>query len=317
VATEWIKAASALSYVGSFGDEYRSKLTICQRAHSGLIKARAETLIWNGESHRLKIIPKEFWWAEGHEALEQDWYSGNLSTWIDQKIEVKAFGVSFDFIALSDLVPAERQAGAMRAFSVMANPDWISAAELHALVFSKARSLLAGAEIIEACRLGKLAGRAMHCIGTIRVAQSSIEWAALEWDIPLWFWRDFIQPKGSSFDWQLGKLRAKGQRHGNAEQFDLAGIHFHRPGLLNLGLDATNDPSTYPEQAKRGRRPEYNWSEAISAIWGQLHRGDLQPNVQADIERALIAHLTVGDKEPSESTVRPFASNIWQEFNKP
>ena len=66
-----------------------------------------------------------FWWAEGHEALNQDWQAGDFSTWINHAVEVKAFGVSFDFVALSELVPADKQATALRRFSVMANDEWI------------------------------------------------------------------------------------------------------------------------------------------------------------------------------------------------
>jgi hypothetical protein len=52
-------------------------------------------------------------------------------------------------------------------------------------------------------------------------------------------------------------------------------------------------------------------------IWGKLHRGELIPQTQAEIETALILHLTKGDDAPGESTVRPFAKLIWDEFQKP
>ena len=47
------------------------------------------------------------------------------------------------------------------------------------------------------------------------------------------------------------------------------------------------------------------------------YRGEFKPKVQADNELAKIKSLTVGDKEPSESTVRPYASAIWLEYKKP
>jgi hypothetical protein len=40
-------------------------------------------------------VPKEFWWAGGHEALEQNWKTGDFETWIDQKFPMRALGVSF------------------------------------------------------------------------------------------------------------------------------------------------------------------------------------------------------------------------------
>lgn len=40
-------------------------------------------------------IPKEFWWADGHEGLTQNWKIGDFETWIDHRIHMRALGVSF------------------------------------------------------------------------------------------------------------------------------------------------------------------------------------------------------------------------------
>ncbi len=74
-------------------------------------------------------------------------------------------------------------------------------------------------------------------------------------------------------------------------------------------LDDVND-------VKRGRKPKYDWPAATLAIFGMIYRGDLKPELQADIERALIDHLTLGDSAPSESTARPYAKLIWDEYSK-
>ncbi|KHS41597.1 hypothetical protein NJ75_04651 [Novosphingobium subterraneum] len=66
----------------------------------------------------------------------------------------------------------------------------------------------------------------------------------------------------------------------------------------------------------RGRRPTYDWHTACSSIWGMLLRSELIPEVQADVEKALITLLAKGDKEPSVSTVRPYAKIIFQEYSK-
>lgn len=66
----------------------------------------------------------------------------------------------------------------------------------------------------------------------------------------------------------------------------------------------------------RGRRPKYDWPAASIAVFGEIHRGDFKPSSQADVERALIAHLSDADGGPSESTVRPFAKLIWEESLK-
>lgn len=68
--------------------------------------------------------------------------------------------------------------------------------------------------------------------------------------------------------------------------------------------------------AKRGRRPKYDWPESVLAVFGHIHRGDFKPENQADIERALISHLSSEEGGPSESTVRPYAKLIWEESQK-
>lgn len=320
---EWITAATALRYLSHQQFTYNEQRSICERAHSGLIDARAETLIWNGEEHKLRRIPKEFWWAEGHEALNQNWETGDFSTWIDQKVEVKAFGVSFDFLAITDLIPAELRAEGMRRISVAANPAWIHARDLTKQIYVHrgTSSPPAGSIIVDACALGQLtarAARASNCAsGSPTIPGQPAEWVAIEWDVPIWFWRDFTKPGESSQNWQLGTAKGKGRRGRITETIELQGLHFHRSGLAFLGLPDNESEEASKGSSNRGRRPKYDWSAACVAIYGQLERGDLKPRVQADIEKALIAYLSVGDDGPPESTVRPYAKLVWEEFQKP
>lgn len=162
----------ALAYVSEGLLDYASPRRICERAHSGLIASKADRIVWDGQEERDKVLGKGFWWAEGHEALEQDWATGDFSTWIDNKIAVKAFGVSFDFVTLSELVPADKQAGALRKISVISSEDWISASDLHAAIYSKGHSLNATAVLAEACRLGQLGARAMRASLERRIRDS-------------------------------------------------------------------------------------------------------------------------------------------------
>ena len=90
---EWISAASALALLGM--NHNTGTRTICKRAHAGLIKARAERFISDGRMSDNVDIPLEFWWAEGGEALNQDWATGDFDTWIDHGVHLQAFGVTF------------------------------------------------------------------------------------------------------------------------------------------------------------------------------------------------------------------------------
>lgn len=314
---EWIKASLALEYVSGAMSDSSARMRICERAHAGLIAAKAERIIWSGKEERDHRISKAFWWAEGHEALEQDWQVGDFATWIDKKIEVKAFGVSFDFTPLSELVPADKQASALRRISVIANEEWISASELFRAMSAKGGPF--AAKLLEACQLGQIAGRAMRAKRFRQGGMSEPDrhvWGAIEWDIPLYFWRDFATSNHAKNDWRLDRFSGRGGNSHRFEDIELQGVHFHRSGLSNLGLVTPDEAEIAPQQAKRGRKPEYDWPAATAAIWGQVYRGELIPKAQAEIEKAFQAYLAKGDKEPSESTVRPYAQPIWEQISK-
>lgn len=90
---EWISAASAIALVGLHC--HLATRAVCKRAYAGLVKARAERLIRGGQSADNVDVPAEFWWAEGEAALEQNWASGDFETWLDKRIQIRAFGVTF------------------------------------------------------------------------------------------------------------------------------------------------------------------------------------------------------------------------------
>ena len=318
MAIEWIKANLALRYAAFGDDEYSVGKRIVERAHAGIIAAKAQKLLWNGSEESNCRIPQAFWRFEDLNGdLVEDWERGDFHRSDRYEIEEQAFGVSFDFLAVADLVPPERQAEATRQISLVSDPDWISARDLHRLMFTLHNPALAGAAIVEACQLSQIAGRADRMKGEERSGPSTLAPTstsnAMAWDIPLWFWRDFIKSSGGQ-DWSLNKVQGEGRREGRWIKIDLQGVYFHRSGLRNLGLESVDEPAK--ARAKSGRKPSYDWPSACLAIFGDIHRGDLKPESQADVERALISHLTVEGKEPSESTVRPYAKKIWEESRK-
>lgn len=323
MAHEWITAATALRYLSDESDPRAEQRAICERAHSGLIASKADMIVWNGEEHRNSLIPKEFWWAEGEAALEQNWSAGDFTTWIEREVEAKAFGVCFDYIGLSELASPERRAIGMQRISVAGDENWIPARELFSLVSSRNAITKAGAVILEASALGQLSARAIRAKGTIdgRFGNSpKVHWIEREWDVPLWFWSGFTQRTNLLPDWSLGKVRGTATRPGSSaasESIELQGLHFHRTGLALLGLPLITEAVGGSETgSNRGRRAKYDWATATAVIWGRIFRAELIPETQADIERALQAQLGHGDHEPSESTVRPFAKPMWEEFKR-
>lgn len=107
---EWVRAAEAVAMLKPILAARSARRRICERAHGGLIRARAEQFHYGQRIVHNHDIPKEFWWAEGHQALEQDWATGDFSTWIERRIQMKAFGVFFARADIEKLLPPERAA---------------------------------------------------------------------------------------------------------------------------------------------------------------------------------------------------------------
>ena len=103
---EWVRASEAISMLEPILLEIPARVRICERAHGGMIRARAEQFHYGRDVFHKRDVPKEFWWAEGHQALEQDWASGDFSTWISNgNVQLKAFGVTFDRAGIQKLLP--------------------------------------------------------------------------------------------------------------------------------------------------------------------------------------------------------------------
>ena len=89
---EWISANKALDLLNR---RLSSRIAICTRAYAGMVKARAKRFIRANIKFGNAEVPSKFWWAKGHEALGQNWQTGDFDTWIDGKYHWQAFGVEF------------------------------------------------------------------------------------------------------------------------------------------------------------------------------------------------------------------------------
>jgi hypothetical protein len=310
MAEHWIDASKALEIVG---DEY----SICTRLHAGLITARARTLTSDESSKQDTSVPASFWWAEGREALEQDWVRGDFSTWIDSVTQVFALGVMFPLSQILEMVAFEQRAIIARQISVAGSADWLPAKEARRLAYEHyGRYPQSAADgIMELARLGFIGARAVLAQGEYSVRTNDrFTWEEREWNVPTWFWTDFSAHGRASQDWELGRFEGSGSAPDKTRKVVLSGVHFHRGSLAALG------PASAPVEApaaRGGRKPKYDWPAAINACWGRIYRGEPPVESQADIEQLLIEILTVRDVEPGESTVRPYASAIWAQYSKP
>ena len=100
MAEQWISASLAYDIAGG-----RSPL--CGRLHVGLIKSRARLLTIEDRQFEHAPVPKEFWWALGHEALEQNWETGDFSTQLKGSGRAQAFGVTFPLSSVLELSAVE------------------------------------------------------------------------------------------------------------------------------------------------------------------------------------------------------------------
>jgi hypothetical protein len=105
-AEEWLPASAALALLEPTMGRYTATMTICARAHDGLIRARAKRFIRGSARAADDVeIPAAFWWARGHGALKQNWKAGDFETWIDQRTHLKAYGVSFLRSQIEEIIP--------------------------------------------------------------------------------------------------------------------------------------------------------------------------------------------------------------------
>ena len=120
---DWVGAHAAIALLLPMYGEGRgiaAAMALTKRAHSGLVKTRAQKFTWEeykggpyGGSQKAKQkaefapLPEAFWWAEGHEALTQNWVSGDFSTWIDNKFHLQAQGVEFCRADVLAMLPKE------------------------------------------------------------------------------------------------------------------------------------------------------------------------------------------------------------------
>jgi len=204
----WIPARDAYDTIAKHMPG-ETRFAICSRAAEGLMQTRARLLVTEKGRFESAIVPTQFWWAKGHEALEQNWDAGDFSTWIDRTYEWKAFGVEFDFNGLKEMLSPQSGADAARSLSVVSNPEWVSARGARQFAWENlgANPVAAGDAVVQHAKLGFVPGRAvlMQCS---QANSSNVE--EREWAIPDWYWDRFVSKGSSNQDWALGNFSGWG-----------------------------------------------------------------------------------------------------------
>lgn len=221
---DWLPARDALAFlqrVAPFTDQRR---TICTRAHAGLIQARAETLILPKGKYSNAGIGEDFWWAEGGSALNQNWVTGDFSTWINQKFQVKAFGVSFLADDIYAIVPG----------SAKKDGRWIDSADAVERVASEAGVSLddALAAIIHCCA-NRLAEARCQTLNWQYVDSYDPDEGIDDDVMPAWFWMTSARHPDAILNWRTGNFAGPGENERYYCQAQAKGVVFDRASLSN------------------------------------------------------------------------------------
>lgn len=242
MAPIWIEASLAVDIAANGGSKTAAQYTLCERAHAGLIRTLAKSLFVNEVRQTVDTIPCAFWWANGHEALEQNWVTGDFSTSIDRSTEVKAFGVRFALDDVLDILPFEQRALIARRHSVVGNPDWVSAKEAVSIVLRKEYIPFEAAttKLIEWAKLGFVTARAVEKRSG-RKMQPHHDTFEREWDIPVWFWREYCSRYSASQNWDIGRFSGQSAPGPNELHIELTGVHFLKVTIPGYVATAEGD----------------------------------------------------------------------------
>jgi len=136
--------------------------------------------------------------------------------------------------------------------------------------------------------------------------------------MPSGFWRalQMCEHKEQNLDWVAGDFSYFAGSDEHCVSGKAFNVYFDASAVPGAAV-ALADVAAQSTSLKGGGRPaRFDWPDAVLAVFGLIYRGELKPTNQADIERALLSHLSDGEGPPSESTVRPYAKRIWDEYSK-
>lgn len=244
---EWISAKDALAFLQRAAPFTDQRGTICKRAHAGLIQARAQTLVLPDAKYSDANVGAGFWWAEGHAALEQNWVTGDFSTWIDKKYEVKAFGVYFAADDIYGIVPSAAKAAGR----------WIESAEAVELVAAASRVSTSDAltAIIHCCVNQLIVSRCQSLSWQYSDRYDTLFDERIDNDVvPAWFWRTSARHPDAVLNWRGGNFAGPGvTEQDDYCQAQARGVTFNRVELSNaseyaLGLKRPA-PAAEPDSA--------------------------------------------------------------------
>ncbi|QNO27641.1 hypothetical protein EEB18_001190 [Sphingopyxis sp. OPL5] len=298
---EWISAKDALAFMQRAAPFTDQRGTICKRAHAGLVQARAQILVLPDTKYSDANIGAEFWWAEGKAALEQNWVTGDFSTWIDQKYQVKAFGVSFFAADIYAIVPGAQ----------ITSGRWINSGDAVNLVAAEAAVTPTGAlaAIIRCCANQLLESRCRTLRWQYADRLGSTLDEVIEDDlIPAWFWSSSASHPDAVLNWKSGNFAGPGETDLDEYcQAQARGVAFERVALSDaIELALKSKPTKAPvapvamAEVVEGDKPPLSEAE-LQKWWTK--RATIRDSLTQDELLALI-RVAYPDKHISRERIR-------------
>jgi len=287
------------------------------RARAGALKSSAKFLNIEGDTRQNVVLKKAFWDWTRYTETEERWPSSEFSATIDG-LRHDAIDVAFELAGLMEMLPPERRAELARKVSIAGDPRWVTAQAARAFFYNElsASPTQAGALLLDQCRLGFVAARAVLCRYADEDQPDHWTYEEREWDVLPWFWTEFTLEGQSSQDWERGIFSGRGSAPKGRCSITLNGVYFAGSSLNSmLPASAIVDTTKPPKpNSSGGRPPAAFWDDLWCAVWGDIYRGDFTPKRQADVERAMLDWASANGHELSESAVKARARRLFAEL---
>ena len=309
---QWIDAATACRLAGN-------SHSLCTRLHAGIVTSRARLLLIGERRSENAMVPANFWWADGHEALDQNWETGDFSTWIEGREHWQAFGLTFALSEILEMVPVERRGIVARSLSVASNGDWVTAKEARRFAYEQGgvNPTVAGNVVLKQAQLGFVTARAVLAQGDkSNMSPVNWTWDAREWDVAGWFWDSFVDASKSSHSWDEGTFEGRGAAPNGLRRVRLTGVYFLRESLDAL-LPSGKVPAVPPPTLKSvgGRLPAAFSDDLLCAIWALIYRGELIPKLQADVVDAMLDWASQNGHEIGVTLAKEKARKVFAAYS--
>ena len=320
---EWIRAWEAYEKVQAL-IPLRAAEAICERAHDGLIAARAERLILGEKVIEPANVPKDFWWARGGAAMDAKWAVGDFETWIEGRIHCRAYSVEFARADIERMLPRSARAieGATATAEGVARVGNFESARrclfelTNAIGGDEARAIDL---ILRNCRAGLIPSRCAHfwCRRTDRYG--SEEETDTNIAVPDWAWEHCLSGEAAILNWPADRFAGEGVVDGETRKVKLSGLQFDVESIVALermGRNGSDKGSVSPQaeaaetSAKAsGRKLSELWPDWVAELVNTIHYDGLPTGVGSQgqeelIKRVADALAARGLEAPARTTVQ-------------